>query len=227
MFTRKLILSVVWNISTYGGILFLVAGRFDWWRAWVLLLVMAIATIVTMAAVLRTRPGLLKERLKGTIQRGQPNIDRVIVLLFMFTYALSIAFIPLDVFQLQIFPKPNAFVSACGLLLVIVGWWIVALVFKENDFAAPVVRHQTERQHRVVDTGVYSIVRHPMYAGIFVLNLGIALWLESYAAALVAVLPIGWLAIRIIFEERFLRRELPGYSTYTQKVHYRLIPFVW
>src|SRR3954470_21989109 len=104
MFARKLFLSVVWNVSTYGGVLFLVAGRFDWWRAWVFLLVMAIATIVTMATVFRTRPGLLKERLKGTIQRGQPNIDRVIVLLFMFTYALSIAFIPLDVFQLHLFP---------------------------------------------------------------------------------------------------------------------------
>jgi protein-S-isoprenylcysteine O-methyltransferase Ste14 len=227
MFTRKLIFGVVWNVAIYGGVLFLVAGKLDWWRAWIFLGVLAITTIATMWFVFRTRPGLLKERLKGTIQRGQPIVDRVLVILFMLSHGLTIAFIPLDVFELHIFPKPNVFVSSCGLLLIIVGWWIIALVFKENDFAAPVVRHQAERQHHVVDTGVYAIVRHPMYAGIFIFNVGTALWLESYAAALAALVPMCWLAIRIIFEERFLKRELSGYTAYTQKVHYRMIPFVW
>ena len=118
-------------------------------------------------------------------------------------------------------------VSSLGLVLVVVGWVIIALVFRENSFAAPVVKHQEEREHKVVDTGVYAIVRHPMYAGIFVFNVGMALWLESYAGALAALVPIGLLAVRIVFEERFLREELPGYEAYTERVRYRLIPFVW
>ena len=89
------------------------------------------------------------------------------------------------------------------------------------------VRHQSERQHHVVDTGVYAIVRHPMYAGIFLFNAGMALWLESYAAAIATLIPISLLALRIVFEERFLRRELAGYEAYTEKVRYRLVPFVW
>jgi protein-S-isoprenylcysteine O-methyltransferase Ste14 len=118
-------------------------------------------------------------------------------------------------------------VSSFGLVLVVVGWVIISLVFRENAFAAPVVRHQVERAHKVVDTGVYSIVRHPMYLGICIMNVGTALWLESYAGALLAIAPTCVLAVRILFEERFLREELQGYDSYTEKVRYRLIPFVW
>jgi protein-S-isoprenylcysteine O-methyltransferase Ste14 len=211
----------------FGTLLFLPAGTFDWWRAWVLIGVLLIATIATMFSVMRTRPELLKERLKGLIQKGQPRSDRIIVLLFMLTYLGSVAFIPLDVFDLHIFPKPNVIVSSLGLALVVAGWTIISLVFKENDFAAPVVKHQAERAHHVVDTGVYAIVRHPMYAGLALYNIGLALWLESYAAALIVLAPLACLAVRIIFEERFLRNALPGYAAYMQKVRYRVIPLVW
>ena len=74
---------------------------------------------------------------------------------------------------------------------------------------------------------MYRIVRHPMYAGIFLFGVGMALWLESYAGAFAALVPIGVLAVRIVFEERFLREELPGYQSYRERVRYRLIPFVW
>lgn len=226
MFLRKLILGVAWNTTTYGAVLFLPAGTLDW-CAWVFLGVLTVLTIATLVGVLRTRPGLMKERDKGIIQKGQPRIDRVIIIAFVVAYMGSMVFIPLDVFQFHLLPKPNVWVSSLGLVLIVVGWVIISLVFRENSFAAPVVRHQSEREHAVVDTGVYSIVRHPMYAGIFVFNVGIALWLESYAAALLTLVPIGLLAVRIVFEERFLRRKLAGYEAYTEKVRYRLIPFVW
>jgi protein-S-isoprenylcysteine O-methyltransferase Ste14 len=227
MFSRRLIIGILWNTLAFGAALFGPARTFDWWRAWVLMGVLFAASLVTMLTVFRTRQDLLKERLKGIIQKGQPPIDRAIIIAFVVAYGLSIVFIPLDVFRYHIFPKPNVVISSFGLVLVILGWWIIALVFKENSFAAPVVRHQSERQHHVVDTGVYAIVRHPMYAGIFLLNVGMALWLESYAAAIATLIPISLLALRIMFEERFLRRELPGYEAYTEKVHYRLLPFVW
>jgi protein-S-isoprenylcysteine O-methyltransferase Ste14 len=79
----------------------------------------------------------------------------------------------------------------------------------------------------VVDSGVYGVVRHPLYAGTLPLMVGMPLWLESYAAALLAVVPIGTLVVRILIEERFLRRELKGYDAYMKKVRYRLIPYVW
>ena len=89
------------------------------------------------------------------------------------------------------------------------------------------VRHQEERHQTVIDTGVYSIVRHPMYAGSALLMVGLPLWLESYAAAALAIVPIALTAVRILFEERFLKRELKGYEDYTKRVKYRLIPFIW
>ena len=107
------------------------------------------------------------------------------------------------------------------------GWWIISLVFKENAFAAPVVKHQEERHQTVIDTGVYSIVRHPMYAGAALLLIGMPLWLESNAGVLLASVPIGILVVRILFEEKFLRRELKGYDAYTKRVRYRLIPGLW
>jgi protein-S-isoprenylcysteine O-methyltransferase Ste14 len=227
MFVRKIILSVVWNLATFGGLLFLSAGTIYWWRAWVFLGVLVAATLVTMLAVFRTRPDLLRERMKGLIQKGQPAIDRVLVLAFVVAYMGTIFLIGRDVFHLHLLPRPPVWVSSLGLVISMAGWFIISLVFKENAFAVPVVRHQAEREHKVVDTGVYAIVRHPMYAGIFLFHIGMALWLESYAAALLAVVPMGFLAIRIVFEERLLRRELAGYEAYTEKVRYRLVPFVW
>jgi protein-S-isoprenylcysteine O-methyltransferase Ste14 len=227
MFNRKLILGIVWNTLVFGVALLAPAGTLNWWRAWVLMGVLLVASAVTMVTVFRTRQDLLNERLKGIIQKGQPPGDRMIILTFLVAYAGSIVFIPLDVFHYHIFPKPNVLVSSLGLALLIVGWWIIALVFKENAFAVPVVRHQTERQHKVVDSGVYSVIRHPMYTGIFLFQVGMALWLESYAGALATILPYSILALRSVFEERFLRRELEGYEAYTKKVRYRFVPFIW
>jgi protein-S-isoprenylcysteine O-methyltransferase Ste14 len=107
------------------------------------------------------------------------------------------------------------------------GWIIKALALRENAFAVTVVRLQAERQHSLVDTGPYHLVRHPMYAGSPFVLLGLSLWLGSYAAALFAILPLALLMIRIGMEERFLQRELPGYSEYMDRVRYRLVPGLW
>lgn len=123
--------------------------------------------------------------------------------------------------------QPETIVSSLGLVLFIAGWWIISLALRENAFAAPVVRLQEERHQTVVDSGLYGVLRHPMYAGGVLLMVGMPLWLESYAAALLASVPIGTLVVRILIEEQFLKRELKGYEAYTQRVRYRLIPHVW
>src|SRR3954447_18329979 len=111
-FIRRLVLAVLWNAGIFGGVLFATAGTFDWWRAWVLVSGIALATLVTMLSVFRTRPELLNERVKGLIQKGQPAIDRILVLLFVGSFQGTIAFIALDVFDLRLFPKPNLWVSS-------------------------------------------------------------------------------------------------------------------
>lgn len=171
--------------------------------------------------------GLFSERARGIIQKGQPLWDRVLVILLVVSFVGQIVFIPLDAFRFHLLTKPSGLVSVFGLALCIAGWWIMTLAMKVNPFAVPVVRLQQDRHQRVIDTGVYAVVRHPMYAGFIPMVVGPALWLESYFAALLAVVPIAVLAVRSVFEERFLKRELKGYEAYTEKVRYRLIPFVW
>lgn len=226
-FLRKLIIGLVWNMASLAVLLFLPAGTLDWWRAWVIVGVVGACFAVMMIGVLRTRPDLMRERFKSIIQKGQPLVDRVLLTAFVVSYTAIIIFIPVDVFYLHLLPKPDVWVSSVGMALYVGGWLMMALVFKENVFAAPVVRHQAEREHKVVDTGVYRLVRHPMYSGMSCCKMGMALWLESYAAAILSLIPIVLLAARIVYEERFLQRELAGYNAYAEKVRFRLVPFVW
>jgi protein-S-isoprenylcysteine O-methyltransferase Ste14 len=189
--------------------------------------VVFIGTVGAVVSLSRDHESLLKERLKPPIQKGQPLADKIVLVLFLATFFGLIVSIPLDVFRFHLMGKPGTLVSSLGLALLIAGWWIAYLGLRENAFAALAVKHQEERRQTVIDTGVYSIVRHPMYAGGALLMVGIPLWLESYPAALLASVPIATVALRILFEERFLRRELKGYDAYTQRVRYRLIPFLW
>ncbi len=223
----KLIGGVVFNVAIFGGLLFLPAGTLDWCRAWVFLGVVFVGTVASTVSVFRVNKDLLEERFKPPLQRGQPLADKIVVVLLIAAFVSVIVFIPLDVFRFHLMAKPGALVSSLGLVLFVVGWWIMTLALRENAFAAPVVKHQEERQQTVIDSGVYGVVRHPMYAGAVPLLVGMPLWLESYAAAMVASIPIGTLAARILVEEQFLKRELPGYDTYTERVRCRLIPFVW
>jgi protein-S-isoprenylcysteine O-methyltransferase Ste14 len=171
----KLISGVVLNVAIYGGLLFLPAGTLHWWRAWVFLGVVFVGTVVSTAVLFRINKGLLEERFKPSIQKEQPLADKIVMVLLLAAWVGVIVFIPLDVFRLHLMAKPGVLVSSLGLFLFVVGWWIMTLALMENAFAAPVVKHQDERNQTVIDSGVYSVVRHPMYAGAVPLLVGLPL----------------------------------------------------
>jgi protein-S-isoprenylcysteine O-methyltransferase Ste14 len=208
--------------------LFGAAGTLAWPRAWVLLAVLLIVRVATAIAVFRVNPALLRERATVLLHRDQPWPDRLILLAFMATAFLGVPIVAaLDVFPWHALPSPPLWLASIGLVLFVVGWIIVALALRANAFAVTVVRLQNERHHSVVDTGVYSVVRHPMYAGSPFVHAGLSLWLGSYTAVLFAALPLALLMVRIKLEERFLRRELPGYHEYAERVRYRVVPGIW
>jgi protein-S-isoprenylcysteine O-methyltransferase Ste14 len=227
MFMIKMILGIILNTVIFASLLFLPAGTWVWWRAWVFLGVVFVAGVASMVSLVPGHKDVLNERFKLPIQQGQPLADKFILLLFLATFVGVMVFIPLDVFRFHLLAKPGPFVSGLGLVLVVAGWALISRALRDNAFAAPVVKHQTDRHHTVIDAGVYSVVRHPMYAGFIPLLVGTALWLESSAAALLTSVPIGTLVVRILVEEQFLRRELAGYTAYAERVRYRLIPFLW
>lgn len=224
MFLLRLIVGTILQVAIFGGLLLLPAGTWAWWRAWV---VIGAMVAISVLASFRLPRDLLDERWKPPIQRGQPLADKIVVGLFLAAFFGEVVFIPLDVFRFRLLGRPGPLVSSLGLLLMVAGCWITYLSLPENAFAASAVKHQEARQHRVIDTGVYGVVRHPMYAGGALLLIGMPLWLESYAAALLASVPIGLIAVRILVEEEFLRRKLEGYGAYAERIRYRLIPFLW
>src|SRR5262249_31836629 len=114
-----------------------------------------------------------------------------------------------------------------GAVLIPIGFIIVWLTFRENSFAAPVVKIQNERGQRVISTGPYRIVRHPMYAGGLLYMIGMPLLLGSWLGLLVLPLIVGALSMRIFIEEATLRKGLPGHGDYATRVRYKLIPGVW
>lgn len=114
-----------------------------------------------------------------------------------------------------------------GAVILIGSFYLFFLTFRENSFLSTVVRVQKDRGHTVVSSGPYHYVRHPMYAAIFLFMVGTPLLLGSWYGTLVGLMYMVILARRAVLEERALRQELPGYSDYTKKVRYRLIPFLW
>ena len=224
----KALARVVADAVVVAIVLFTTAGTIAWPHAWVLVSVLLIVRVVSAIVIYRANPALLEERATVLIHRDQPLSDRVVLILFMTTAFIGVpAIAAIDVFHWHVLPGPPEIVQNTGLFMFVAGWFVTALALRENAFAVTVVRLQDERMHKVVDTGIYSRLRHPMYSGNPLVLLGLSLWLGSYFAAVCAVLPVALLMIRIRLEERFLMRELPGYSDYSRRVRYRLVPRIW
>lgn len=208
--------------------LFVSAGTLSWWRAWVLLAVLLLVRTVSAVAVYRVNPALLQERARLPFHGDQPWADKLLLCAVLTTGFVGLPVVAgCDVFRWKVLPPPAPPLAGLGLVLFTLGWGIKALALRANAFAAAVLRLQRERTHAVADTGVYGIVRHPFYAGTPLVLVGLGLWLGSYAAALCAVVPVAFLVVRLVLEERFLRRELPGYGEYAARVPYRLLPGIW
>ena len=224
----SVLLRVIADAVFVGIVLFVAAGTLAWPHAWVLVGVLLIVRLVSAIAVFRVSPGLLRERATVLIHRDQPWADKVILLAYMATAFIGVPVVAaLDVFRWNLLSSPPPFAAGVGLVLFALGWTIKGLALRENAFAVTVVRLQAERRHAVVDTGVYKVVRHPMYAGSPLDLVGLGLWLGSYAAVLIAIVPVALLVVRIGLEERFLRRELAGYGEYVKRVPYRMLPGIW
>ena len=148
--------------------------------------------------------------------------------MLMFLTVLGWAlFIPVDVFYLKLLPAPAFAVSVCGAVLSLLGFAIVVAAVYQNSFAIPIVEDQSERGQTLVDTGLYAFVRHPWYLGLLPFQACSAVWLESYAGLIAVSVLLVVVIARIVVEETFLQKTLPGYTEYMKKVRYRLVPFIW
>ncbi|HEV3241829.1 MAG TPA: isoprenylcysteine carboxylmethyltransferase family protein [Methyloceanibacter sp.] len=216
--------SVAW-VVVFAFLLFVPAGTVRWPSAWVYLAILAVASVWGFAWLERHDPELLKERLRPPIQRGQPLADKLLMGTFIPVWFGWFVLMGLD----RRFGWSNVPVSLeiLGAVLVCLGIWLSWQVLKENSYAAPVVKVQKERGHKVVSSGPYAYVRHPMYSSVILFAAGVPLLLGSWWGLIVSPLLIVVLAVRAVVEERTLKAELEGYADYAERVRYRFVPLLW
>jgi protein-S-isoprenylcysteine O-methyltransferase Ste14 len=222
MMWKSAITSVAW-ICVLGAALFVPAGTIDWRGAWIFLVEMVLFSGATVAWLAKYDPALLKER---PIQKGQTKRDKVFMLTMIVIWHGWMVLMALDVRRWHLSEAPD-WVMYTGAGLIALGFLVVLRTFRENSFAAPVIKIQEERGHKVIDTGPYALVRHPMYAGAFLYLLGTPLVLGSRVGLALLPFVMGLLIVRIRIEEAALRKGLPGYNEYTMRVRYRLLPRIW
>lgn len=222
------IAGLIGYVLLFAFLLFAPARSLDWRAAWILLAVLLVVRGISMARLWQTRRALMQARSFVPVpQAGQSTADRLLLPAYMAAFAAQIAFASWDARRLHLFPEPAMPVRIAGLMVFAIGWWIIYRALRENAFALTVVRLQEDRAQHVVRTGPYSIIRHPMYTGIFVVMIGMPVWLGSVAGVIAAAVPMALLALRIVFEERLLRSSLAGYDDYARTVRSRLVPGIW
>jgi protein-S-isoprenylcysteine O-methyltransferase Ste14 len=204
-------------------LLFVPVGTLHYWQAWVYLAIFAGVSALTTLDLIRKDPALLERRMRGGPTAEKQPMQKVIML------GMSIGFIALLVvpaldYRFGWSAAPLGGVVA-GELLVVLGFYLIFLVYRENTFTSATI--EVAEDQKVISTGPYARVRHPMYASAILYLLGTPLALGSYwgLVPVVAMMPI--LVWRILAEERFLARNLAGYTDYQKRVHHRLVPFVW
>ncbi|BBY06287.1 methyltransferase family protein [Mycobacterium noviomagense] len=218
----KMLVSGLGFLVLLGLLLFLPAGTFAYWQAWVLV-VLAISTRIFSAYLLRVNPAVLERRMRGGPKAETRTAQKVAMAALWLSLAAMFVVSALD-HRFGWSPVPTA-ISLVGDVLVAVGLGVAMLVVLQNSHAAATV--QVESGQKLVSTGLYGLVRHPMYAGNVIMMVGIPLALDSYWGLVFVVPGVSGLAFRIRDEEKLLKDDLAGYREYAQEVRYRLVPGIW
>jgi protein-S-isoprenylcysteine O-methyltransferase Ste14 len=222
LYIRGIVMNVV-GIALMLVCLFLPAGTLDYWQGWALFGVFMGGSLVVGLYLFFYDRELLKRRMNlGPAAETEPAQKIIVVLIILSFIALPI-FAVFD-HRFGWSPVPT-YVSIIGDALISLAFVIFVFVLKQNTYGASTI--QVEEGQTVVSTGLYAYVRHPMYAGALIMVIGIPIALGSWWGLFFLLFTTPVLAWRLLDEERFLRKNLTGYTAYTEKVHYRLVPCVW
>lgn len=216
----------LWLAGTFlvmALIMFAAAGTLAWPAGWAYLLLFACYSVAETLWLLKHNPGLIEERIGFRPDQGA---DKLFAATIYALFVIWLAVMPLDAVRYPGHPMP-VWLRAAGAIILLLAFFIYHLTFRENPYLSTAVRIQKERGHKVISTGPYRFVRHPMYAGGFLYFLGTPLFLGSWIGLIFFPVFAAMIAVRAVFEERFLRERLEGYDAYMEKVKYRFIPRIW
>jgi protein-S-isoprenylcysteine O-methyltransferase Ste14 len=219
----KGLVSATLGLVAFGVMLFLPAGTFHYWQAWVFLAVFALSTWIPSVYLMRTNPAALERRMRAGPLAETRTLQRIVMTVLFICFPAMLVVSALD-HRFGWSPVP-ATVCLVGDVLVALGLGLAMLVLIQNSYAA--VNVTVEGDQKLASTGLYGLVRHPMYTGNVILMVGVPLALGSYWGLVLVIPGLAVLAMRIRDEEKLLEEELAGYADYTRRVRYRLLPYVW
>lgn len=214
-------------ILLFPAFILVLSGDFTWPEGWIFSIWFILLCFVTILYLYRKDPALLAERYKKPGAGNQERWDRYVVYGLLIGFILWIIIMPLDAKRFgwsPVFPLSLKVLGGAGLAG---SFFLFFRSYTDNTFLSPLVRIQEDRKQRLVSTGVYGYVRHPMYLGAILMFVGAPLLLGSCYGVLAGLALTILLMARILGEEVMLIRDLEGYREYTQNVRYRLIPFLW
>jgi protein-S-isoprenylcysteine O-methyltransferase Ste14 len=222
---RRLIVSTISSLLIIVLCLFIPAGTLAWFRGWLFLVVLVTASVVITLYLRRVNPDVIAGRVNR--HQGTKRWDRILFVIALPTLMAIPILAALDDGRFHWSHLPW-WGCVLGYALLITGMVGLTWAQSVNKFFEPTVRIQTDRGHRVIDTGPYAIIRHPGYVSAYLLFVGIPLALGSLWAALIpAILMVPMMVLKTQWEDQTLQDELAGYKEYAQRVRYRLIPGVW
>jgi protein-S-isoprenylcysteine O-methyltransferase Ste14 len=201
-------------------LLFLPAGTVCYWQAWVYLGVFFGSSTLTTLYLVRKDPALLQRRLSGGPTAEKEKSQKIIMTFTSLGFVAGLVVPALD--HRSRWSEVPLAIEILGDLLGVVGFYLIYLVYKENSFASATI--ELARDQKVISTGPYAFVRHPMYVGGLLYMFGSPLALGSYWGLVPFAVMTPFLIWRLIDEEAFLSRNLPGYDEYRKKVRWRLLP---
>jgi protein-S-isoprenylcysteine O-methyltransferase Ste14 len=203
-----------------GMMLFLPAGSLKYWEAWIYCGVIFVPMVFAVSYFLKTDPELLERRMR---LREKEKKQKTIIKAANLVFFISLLIPGFD-HRYQWSNVPVALVIAAN-AMVFLGYLVFFFVLRENSYASRII--EVEHEQKVITTGPYAIVRHPMYSGVILMVLFTPLALGSYWALITFLPMLPLVVFRTLNEEEVLFRELPGYKEYCQKTRYRLFPFIW
>ncbi len=206
-----------------ASLLFVAAGTLRYWQAWLFLAVYFACSLAITLYLMKRDPALLARRMSGGPFAEKELSQKIIMSITSLGFVALIALAGLD--HRRGWSSMPSFMTLAGNALVLLGWLGIFLVFRENSFTSATIELAADQ--RVISTGPYAWVRHPMYATALVMLLGMPIALGSWWGVLVIVAMVPVLIWRLKDEESFLSRNLPGYVDYTRKVRYHLLPSIW
>ena len=212
------------TILIFFAILFVPAGRLDWWEGWIFFLAFLIGTSALVIWMRRKDPELLSER----AQPGE-NVerwDRVIMSIYTILLIIMLIVAGIDSGRLEL-SSPPLFLRIVGWSGLAISMLIVAWTMSSNTFLSEMVRIQDDRGHVVITQGPYRYIRHPMYVGVILAIISTPLVLGSFWALIPAGIIVTLFIVRTHLEDITLQEKLSGYSDYAAQVRYRLIPGIW